>query len=768
MLETNMRIVGRGTALRLAVRTAQVDGTDMSPELLQKLCGRLRQRYGVAAVPDPRATARLIVATRRPLEPLRLADDDWELEVTDAGAPQELLTPTDELGRAVLPPLVERAFLATIARSSQLRMYGSPRIWYEPQPFRGDAGIAAYRRYEIGALFIEGVGIVIAVDIGTAFFTADSLAYYYDPSQPAEERRARQQHLGNLLGRQQGQKGTLRYDTGDTLSACYFVQAPAGVTCGTTPKLRLNGTTYASLAEYYRARHPEFGETDDLVAVQVSFHNLDRPQWVVAERVRARVMNEHLPRSLTQVDKLDPEERRRLIMHFWDQLGLRPLGRIGQELVPGFWRPPETIITRHVPVALTYGQGAKIPAASTPAREVYRTHYRQRLDALARHGVYAMPAGADPMLYCAYPAQLNQEAVETLVEVMTTQLTLWTNKQYTVEPIAYTSVTQAIEQLRQHPRGGVVFVLDEEPVTYHDVAFQLDGWRIKRITEETLCQKFRERSQGIWDSKQHQRSIEKGQRAWEQFVTMCTLDLVQQLDGVPYRIDQAGPYEAQLTIDVGHDRRFFALSLLVARSTSCTPSFRIATRVQAKLDHQHETINPVILQDELVNLVQETLGTQPDPLRSLLVLRDGRTIGQEYEAIIAGSEQLRSLDLLAAEAVVDIVDIHKESQTPLRLWELDATGRAHNPLEGTVVQLNQHMLAITTTGQATLHQGTAEPLLLMCERGENCLQAAAEAVCAATHLNWDSPTMSQRLPLPLKRTDAELRAREAQEIRRLR
>ena len=116
MLETNLRVVGRGTALRLAVRTAQVEGTDMSPELLQKLCGRLRQRHGVAAVPDPRAPARLIVATKRSIEPLRLADDNWELEMTDAGAPEELLTLTDDLGRKVLPQLVERAFLATIAR----------------------------------------------------------------------------------------------------------------------------------------------------------------------------------------------------------------------------------------------------------------------------------------------------------------------------------------------------------------------------------------------------------------------------------------------------------------------------------------------------------------------------------------------------------------------------------------------------------------------------------------------------------------------------
>src|SRR5258708_30155364 len=94
MLETNMRVVGRGPALRLAVRTAQVDGTDTSPELLQKLCGRLRQRHGVAAVPDPRDPAHLIVATKRSIEPLPFAVDTWELEVTDTGSPEALLPST--------------------------------------------------------------------------------------------------------------------------------------------------------------------------------------------------------------------------------------------------------------------------------------------------------------------------------------------------------------------------------------------------------------------------------------------------------------------------------------------------------------------------------------------------------------------------------------------------------------------------------------------------------------------------------------------------
>lgn len=314
----------------------------------------------------------------------------------------------------------------------------------------------------------------------------------------------------------------------------------------------------------------------------------------------------------------------------------------------------------------------------------------------------------------------------------------------------------------------VVFVLDHEPVAYYDVEFHLDGWRLKRLTEETLCQKDRERLRGAWDRKQQQYSVEKGRRGWEQFVTMCTLDILQQLDGVPWRIDHLGPYEALLTIDVGPERRFFAVSLLVARDTTSSPSFRLVTHVHAKMDHQHETINPRILQDAVVQLVQEALGAQSDPLRSLLVLRDGRTLGQEYEAITAATERLRALGLVTAEAPSDVVDLHKDSQIPLRFWEVNVAGHAYNPLEGTVVSLNQQMLAITTTGQATLHQGTAEPLLLVRPQGDACLQDAAEAVCAATHLNWNSPTIAQRLPLPIRRTDEELRAREAQEIRRLR
>lgn len=41
-----------------------------------------------------------------------------------------------------------------------------------------------------------------------------------------------------------------------------------------------------------------------------------------------------------------------------------------------------------------------------------------------------------------------------------------------------------------------------------------------------------------------------------------------------------------------------------------------------------------------------------------------------------------------------------------------------------------------------------------------------EDVHAPTHLNWSNPTVAQRLPLELKRTDENLMTKAAQEIKR--
>ncbi len=88
----------------------------------------------------------------------------------------------------------------------------------------------------------------------------------------------------------------------------------------------------------------------------------------------------------------------------------------------------------------------------------------------------------------------------------------------------------------------------------------------------------------------------------------------------------------------------------------------------------------------------------------------------------------------------------------------------HAP-EGTAVFFDKRTVILTNTGAATLHQGTAEPIMLVAHGDHIDMVSIATAVHATTHLNWSSPNVAQRLPLELKRTDEELQKRVAQEIR---
>lgn len=769
MLETNARIVCPGKNVQIAVRRATVETTNTSADLLEAACSKLRNIHGLAAVPFTSANPGLLVAITHPLpQPLHLEADEWELDVYDAGEETYFLSLDNAQDRELLPLLVERAFLADLAEYTDLWTLDSPRIWYEPQPFYRADGVEAYRRYEIGTVLLESVGIAIVVDVGTAFFTEETLGYFFDPTSTNTEHERRFKQFTKLTGRQQGQKGTLLYDTHRTQSRCYFEQAPPGAACATTGKIRVRGRSYPSLAAYYRERYPKLGNYDAKTAVKVSFPGLDRPQWVAADLVKVRVMNEHLPKTLSQTDKIAPAARRVQLTAFWKRIQPRALGRIRLQVENHFWCPDPNQVTHSAPISLVYGNGTVLTPPTSHTVEAYQRHFRQRLEFLNRSGLYALPAASSQSLYCAHPETLNEGIVKQLINGLATCINQWTLRQVGVQPVAYTSLSEGIEQLQGANRSVALFILNEEPTAYYEAAYQMEGWRIKRITEPVLREKHQQLVAGSRDRRHGGRSLEKGKRNWEQFITMNALDLIQQMDGVPWRIPNMGSYECLLTIDVGYDRRFFALSLLVARTEEHQPNFCLITRVQGKLEHNQETINAAILADEIVKLFQELPGHPLTLLASVLVVRDGRTLGQEREGINKAIHRLQELGYLATSTPVDVVDLRKDSGTPLRIWEIDIRDQVTNPLEGTILQLSEHMALVTSTGAATLHQGTADPLLLIGHKGGRNIHAAAEAIFAAAQLNWSSPQVAQRLPLPLKRTDEELNARAAQEIRRLR
>ncbi|MDP9350111.1 MAG: hypothetical protein M3P51_00990 [Chloroflexota bacterium] len=769
MIETNIRVVNPGSRLYVPVRRVEVAGPHLTPDLLERACGSLRHRHGLAAVRAPGEGVCLLVAATAPVEPVCVEQEEWELELRDSGLPAERLALTDPHGPDLVAPLVERALEARLARSTEMWTLDSPRIWYEPRPFQVDDGVAAYHRYEVSVSYIEGVGVGIALDVGTAFFTEQTLAYYFDDTVSEEERRHRQARFAALAGRQEGQKGTLLYDNGRTRVKCYLESAPEGVTCATTGRIRVKGESYASLLEYYRRNYPRLRVDGAARAIRVSFPGVSRPQYVAADRVWARVMNDDVPDSLGSVDKLEPAARRTLIQAFWSRLGPNPLGRVAPGLRPGFWRPGEDRTLRLAMPTLTFGGDRCLLPPAEPTPEAYRAHYRRRLELLESEGCFRVPPTLERTLYCAYPCRVEAQA-RRLAEDLAGTVERLCGRTVSVELVGYNSVDGAVRVLRDGVRSGAaLFVLDAEPTAYHDVAFGLADWRVKRVTQQMLHKHYRYLTQGVWDRRTRSLSEGRGRARWRDFVLLNALDILQLLDVVPYRADQLGPYEAQLVIDVGHDRRHTAVSLLIARDGASCPDFLIVSDVQHKADHHHEEINPVLLADHVSGVFDGAMRGCSDAIGSLLVIRDGRFYGSETQGIDTALGRLVERGHIGPDARVDFVELHKDTLKSIRVWEVEeGTDAVTNPLEGTAVRLGGSRLVAASTGSATLHQGTAEPYLLTANGRCPSLEDAALATFGSAQLNWSSPRVAQRHALPLKRTDEELTARAAQEIRRLR
>jgi hypothetical protein len=179
MLETNIRIVYPGHSLFIWTRRAVVQGTHFTPDLLEKCCGKLRHRHGLAAVTHPTEEKSLLVASYLPIGSVHLEDEEWELDVTDSSEKPQKYRLDDPYGRELLPRLIERTLLVTLKAKLGLWNFDSPRHWYEAAPIATLGGFAAYRRYEVTGIYIEDAGIGVAIDIGTAFFAEQTLDYYF-------------------------------------------------------------------------------------------------------------------------------------------------------------------------------------------------------------------------------------------------------------------------------------------------------------------------------------------------------------------------------------------------------------------------------------------------------------------------------------------------------------------------------------------------------------------------------------------------------------
>ena len=761
MVETNIRIVEPGKDLYLSIKCAKIRTQNDSPKILEKVCNRLASR-NLAAVYCP-IRKQILVFTQGRIPFIEMKEDNWIIQVEDSGETRKLQFSRSENDASLLAQLIERHILIQIKRRLKMQTVDSPRIFQEAEPFETIKGIDVHRRFEVSAIAIEGVGVGISVDVSMAFFTHKTIADFFRNDIPKHQQQRLKEEFESRSQRQDGQKGTLLYDLGNNRTKCYFDQPLPGFTCATTGPLFVNGKTYSSLLEYYRQNRPHLKIHADDSVVKVSFKGIDQPQPVAAKLLRLRIMNASLPGSLKQIDKLAPYERAGLINHFWKDLGNDLFGPGKPYVARYFWQPPSEKIINLLPSELQFFGGAVLPAPQRRDYQEFQGHYHQRSTLLHKNGCLGTPVMMESVVHFAIPNKVTEEMRGPLLMGITEHLNRLTKKHINPQLITYDALDEVFSELNNHFTPGiVVFVFDDESrETYYNVAHELFNWRVKRITFRELKKKF----DRLKSAENHRGSeLSKAEKDWNSFIEMIALDVLQQMDCVFWGFKDTSGYDAHLAIDVGRNRRHFALSLLILH-----PSLRIRTVVEQKYDHRFETINKTVLRKEIVKLFEKAAEWSDfQPLRSVLVLRDGRKCGSELDGINEAVETLVADRLLVEGVEIDVVDFHKSIKKKIRLWERTQRNRIEQGLEGEVIHIDKRTVVLITTGSPTLRQGTAAPIMLEGQSVNIDMDRVVKAVYASTHLNFSNPRVAQRLPLELKRTDDELKNRDSQQIRGMR
>ncbi len=765
-METNIKLITHGSALHLWSRVIELDSFPLNPKQVQTIC-TLLTNSGIPATPYGKRDDKQRILIPAPYQ-LRKKDfkiDTWAIELKELDETLKLSF-QNPLHRQKMSDLYKRRLKYQVDQRTNLWTLKntSNRMFYHESPIElnsrrnNDFNIShidGYRRLELSEIIIDYAGIGFPVDVGTAFFTNLSILEFFELGHAKE--------FYEITGYYRENKGTLIFKGYDANRTCYFENFKEGVTLGNAPKVVIDHTVYDNPYEYYKQKHPHSDVSPHDRAVLVSFRNMDTPVYLPAKRVYARVMNEYLPFHLKNIDKIKPPERKRLINDFWRGLGDNPFGRGFSNINRQFFTPPSNQMGIIDMPNIIFGQGGKktLIKPKVKNKESYRSHFRMRKNFLEENGCFFVPRNMKREIYIAYDENgVSEKTIDDLSSHLKSKIEKVTGKTVKVIPFPYDDYSSIISELASatDPQM-VVFIFNNrsgEPAIYFDISSNLKKWRLKRITERQL-------------NKQHRRLLESGNnydskefRDWNGFVRMNSLDIIQQLGCIPFVPNTDSlDYDSQLVIDVSEKHSHFTLSLFVFKEGMSAPIFDTLT--ERKSEKKKETINKEILKKYLKQLLMKHADTFKQVLLdSMLVMRDGKNCDDEYEAIKEVLMELRN-EVFSQRFVYDYIEYRKSSLKEVRIWDKD--GRyINNVLEGSFFKTSDNEAFLATTGDGSLRQGTANLIAVTSVFTDPDINKVLRYIFVTSQLNFSSPSVAQRLTLPAKRADEELKDKRKQEV----
>lgn len=208
------------------------------------------------------------------------------------------------------------------------------------------------------------------------------------------------------------------------------------------------------------------------------------------------------------------------------------------------------------------------------------------------------------------------------------------------------------------------------------------------------------------------------------------------------------PLNADLTI--GFDVKQNTTGLVVISKNGAN------IRTLFKTSKQKEKLNKEQFKAYLVEILRQEIRMREEPIRNIVLQRDGRLFDTELKGANEAVEHLKREHTLDSQANLTIIEIPKTSPVPLRLFDtINNNGRlwVENPQIGTYFLVSQTEGYLCTTGRAFSRKGTVHPLHVKLVQGglslENCLMDIFYLAC----LTWMRPDDCSRYPITVKLND---------------
>jgi hypothetical protein len=764
-METNLKLVNFGTRLRAEVARYDLVGQVLTKDQVERFCTILARETKVPAVPyfHNGEWSAFITEKRYRITKRSFVVDDWVIRVEPSQA-EFVLSVAKPGKQQLVADLYKRGFLIQIAEKTDLWTLGTPRIFYEKDPFlksdfvqkfKNVTDIQGYRRFEVSEQYLENVGQGFSVNVSTAFFTSLTVDDYFQMGHSQRFRR--------LAGRQQEQKGTLMYDGPNGKQVCYFEDYLTDKTLISSGELNFGAKRYPNLYAYYQEVAPAYPvNPTDKVAV-VTFSGMDKKALVPANKLVLRVMNKMLDRELSQKDKIDPQERTELLNKFWTKMGRYPFGPHLTGIERAYYQPGPENSGRFELTPLLFGGDFILNKPDRQTDATYRKHFNDRKSCLEACGCYYVPPTMNTEIHFVYPAHVDDRLAEFFASEVCDKIKKLTGKH--VDPItaSYASYADMTAELSYNYKPGmVVFAFDDEDsVTYFNIRHELANWQLKRLTTHELRRTYK----NYKDYKDGLNYNQKAVRNWESYVEQNVYDIIQQLGCLPYMVEPKLSYDMQLVIDVSAKSTHIALSLFMYKQGMRIPVS--AELIKPKTDAKKEEINKVFLEKYLKELITNNKDLiKAQQMKSMLILRDGKDCGEEFEAIKSVIQFFTEKGLFPADFKFDFIEYHKSSLKQVKIWE--KSGHLNvNCLEGSYFVMDSTTAILATTGAGTINQGTAAPVMIRNKYTKGDLLPMLRDIFLTSQLNFSSPRVAQRLTFSAKRTDEQLKDRMAQEIFRI-